>query len=302
MTRRRRRIGPLSGVVLLGAVLLACQEGSLIGAGDDGRSAPVVLAVGDIASCGTDRDEATAALLEPAATILALGDLVHDKGSAQEFADCYQPGWGPYKAFTRPTPGDREYLEPSARAYFDAFGGAAGSPQEGWYSFEVGSWHVIALNSNCDFIGGCRAGSPQEQWMLRDLATHPTRCTLAYWHHPRFSSTSPQGGSVQLQALWDGLFRAGVDVMLAGHEHNYERFAALNDRGQPDPDRGIRQFVVGTGGFGLSAFGRQATGSEVRDNTTFGVLRLELGDGTYNWQFLAVDGRRVVDSGSDRCH
>ena len=300
MTRRWRRLARLPGAVVLGAVLAACQEGTVIGAGDERPRSAIVLAAGDIASCGSDRDEATAALLEPAATILALGDLVHDKGSAQEFADCYQPSWGPYKAFTRPTPGEHEYIEPSARAYFEAFGGAAGSPDEGWYSFEVGSWHVIALNSNCDFIGGCRAGSAQNQWMLRDLAAHPTRCTLAYWHHPRFSSTS--GGAVQLQALWDGLFRAGVDVVLAGHEHNYERFAALNDRGQPDPDRGMRQFVVGTGGFGLSAFGRPVTGSEVRDNTTFGVLRLELGDGTYDWQFISVDGRRVVDSGSDRCH
>jgi len=300
MTRRWRRLARLPGAVVLGAVLAACQEGTVIGAGDERPRSAIVLAAGDIASCGSDRDEATAALLEPAATILALGDLVHDKGSAQEFADCYQPSWGPYKAFTRPTPGEHEYIEPSARAYFEAFGGAAGSPDEGWYSFEVGSWHVIALNSNCDFIGGCRAGSAQDQWMLRDLAAHPTRCTLAYWHHPRFSSTS--GGAVQLQALWDGLFRAGVDVVLAGHEHNYERFAALNDRGQPDPDRGMRQFVVGTGGFGLSAFGRPVTGSEVRDNTTFGVLRLELGDGTYDWQFISVDGRRVVDSGSDRCH
>ena len=302
MPSLRRRVGRVAGLVLLGALLVACQEGTVNDAGDQRRTGAVVLAAGDIANCGTDRDEATAALLEPAATILALGDLVHEKGSAREFADCYQAGWGPYKPFTRPILGDHEYNEPSAQAYFQAFGAAAGSPQEGWYSFEVGSWHVIALNSNCDFVGGCRAGSPQEQWMLRDLAAHPARCTLAYWHHPRFSSSAPQGGAVHLQALWDGLFRAGVDLVLTGHEHNYERFAALNDRGQADPDRGMRQFVVGTGGFGLSAFGRAATGSEVRDSSTFGVLRLVLGDGTYEWQFIAVDGRRVVDSGSDRCH
>lgn len=301
MVRLRHPPRRLSTALACCTILVACGGGNANRSGR-GASGPVVLAAGNIASCATDGDERTATLLEPAVTVLALGDLVLDHGTAKEFVDCYKPAWGPYQAFTRPTPGEIEYTEPTARAYFDTFGGTAGIPGEGWYSYQLGSWHVVALNSNCDFVGGCGAGSAQLQWLQRDLAAHPSGCTLAYWHHPRYSSGTRSGGAPRLAAVWQALHAAGAELVVAAHEASYERFAALDGGGQPDPEQGMRQFVVGTGGQTLSPFGRPVTGSEIRDNSTLGVLRLVLAEGSYEWQFIGTDGRRVIDSGSDRCH
>lgn len=300
---RARWLPRASLAVLLGLTAAGCG-------GTDEEPRPVtgpaggavILAAGDIAGCETDKDEATARLLDPRATVLALGDLAYEAGSAEHFADCYQPSWGPYRAFTRPVPGNHEYRQPSASPYFEYFGISAGPPGQGWYSFDVGPWHLIALNSNCADVGGCGAGSAQLDWLTRDLAAHPSRCTLAYWHHPRFSSGSTHGGSDQLAPFWDVLFAAGADLVLTGHEHNYERFSPLDPAGQVDPARGVRQFVVGTGGRSLYPFGPAVAGSEFRDGDSFGLLGLVLGDDGYEWQFVSVDGRRVVDSGSGQCH
>ncbi len=287
--------------VLLG-MLAACQSGNeAVLVTDSGRAA-TVLAAGDIADCDSAGDEATAELLEPASTILALGDLAYENGTAKEFQECYQPSWGAYPAITRPVPGNHEYHQPSALPYFEHFGGTAGSPGQGWYSFDLGPWHLVALNSNCDDIGGCEAGSAQERWLAQDLATHPSRCTLAYWHHPRFSSGATHGETQRVRRMWDVLFQAGAEIVLTGHEHNYERFSPLDPSGQPDAARGIRQFVVGTGGGELYPFGPPVTGSEFRYNESFGVLRLVLRSDGYEWQFISVAGNKVVDAGSDRCH
>ena len=263
--------------------------------------AAVVLAAGDVASCGSDGDEATAALLDDrAGEILVPGDLAYDAGSSAQFEDCYGPTWGRHRDRTHPAPGNHEYGTPAASGYFDYFGPAAGTKGEGWYSFEVGSWHVIALNSNCDLIGGCGPGSAQEAWLRADLAAHPTRCTLAFWHHPRFSSGVEHGSDARVSGLWNALFDAGADVVLNGHEHNYERFAALDAEGRPT-DRGIRQFVVGTGGRSHYRLGERLPGHEAGNDTTFGVLELTLRADGYDWRFVPVEGGEFTDSGSAPC-
>ena len=240
------------------------------------QCSPVLLAAGDIASCASSGDEATAALLDSlGGTIAALGDIVYDSGTSQEFATCYHPSWGRHKSRTRPAVGNHEYVTPGGAGYFGYFGDAAGDPSKGYYSYELGSWHVVVLNSNCAQVG-CGVGSPQEQWLRADLAAHPTACTLAYWHHPRFSSSNVHGNHPELEPLWWALYEHGADIVLSGHDHNYERFAPQDSNGALDWDRGIRQFVVGTGGRSHYGFATTQPNSEVRNGDTFGVLRLRL--------------------------
>jgi acid phosphatase type 7 len=267
------------------------------------RSVPQVVAAGDIADCDSEGDEVTAALLDRLpGTVLALGDIAYERGSAREFARCYAPGWGRHRNRTRPAPGNHEYQTDDAAAYFAFFGQRAGPPGKGWYSFNLGSWHLIALNSNCREIGGCHRGSEQERWLRADLTAHPTRCTLAYWHHPRFSSGVRHGSTERVAGLWEALYDAGADVALVGHEHNYERFAPLNPSGEVDRARGVRQVVVGTGGRSHYPFGDPLPGSEVRDSTSFGVLTLQLADRGYSWRFVSASEHGLNDSGSDTCH
>jgi len=268
-----------------------------------GTPATQVVAAGDIAACGSEDDEATAALLDRLpGTILALGDLAYQRGSAAEFRRCYAPGWGRHASRTRPAPGNHEYQTDRAAGYFGYFGGRAGPPDKGWYSFDLGSWHLVALNSNCEQVGGCHPGSEQERWLRADLAAHPARCTLAYWHHPRFSSGSRHGGSSQVAGLWEALYDGGADVVLAGHEHNYERFAPLGRGGEVDQARGVRQFVVGTGGRSHYRFGDPLPGSQARSSTTFGVLALRLADRSYDWRFVPASRSGFSDAGSGACH
>jgi len=268
-----------------------------------GTAGTPVVAAGDIADCGHEGDEATAALLDHLpGTILALGDLAYQRGSAKEFERCYGPGWGRHAGRTRPVPGNHEYKTDRAAGYHGFFGKRAGPPGKGWYSFDLGSWHLVALNSNCEQAGGCRPGSEQERWLRADLAAHPARCTLAYWHHPRFSSGASHGSSRQVAGLWEALYDAGADVVLAGHEHNYERFEPLNRSGQVDQARGMRQFVVGTGGRSHYRFGDPLPGSEVRDSGTFGVLTLQLADRSYSWRFVPASQSGFSDAGSGACH
>lgn len=260
-----------------------------------------VLAAGDVGSCEGDGDEQTAAILDRLpGTILLLGDTVYDEASRRQYERCYEPSWGRHRGRTRPVPGNHEYEVRGARGYHDYFGPVAGERGRGWYSFDLGGWHLIALNSNCGEVGGCGPGSEQERWLRDDLAAHPARCTLAYWHHPRFSSGSKHGSSQAVDGLWDALVEGGADVVLSGHEHSYERFAPLDGDGRVDRAAGVRQFVAGTGGRSHYRFGDPIPGSEARTSGTFGVLRLTLAPEGYTWRFETVGGQ-PGDAGSGEC-
>jgi hypothetical protein len=235
------------------------------------------------------------------AAILALGDIQYEDGGYSKFLASYHRSWGRMRPRTRPAPGNHEYESGSADGYFRYFGAAAGDPAKGYYSFQLGRWHLVALNSNCPAVGGCEAGSPQERWLRADLAGHASaRCTLAYWHHPRFSS-GEHGSDASYTAFWQALYEANADVVLVGHDHDYERFAPQTPSGELDRGRGIREFVVGTGGKGLRTFPTVRPNSVVRDGTSFGVLELTLGSGAYAWRFRPAVGG-FTDSGSARCH
>ena len=210
---------------------------------------PVLVGAGDIGSCRSEGDEATADLIAGIeGTVATFGDNAYPRGTAADFARCYDPSWGPFKDRTKPSPGNHEYETAGASGYFDYFGSAAGEPGKGYYAYDLGSWRVISLNSNCSsLVGGCGPGSPQEQWLKAELAAHSNACTLAYWHHPRFSS-GVHGDESFVAPFWDDLYQAGAEVVLNGHEHVYERFAPQNPSGQTDSAQGIRQFIVGTGG------------------------------------------------------
>ena len=263
---------------------------------------PVVLAAGDIASCASSGDEATAAVLAgQAGTVITTGDNVYDSGTASEFANCYNPSWGAHKARTRPSPGNHDYGTAGASGYFGYFGNAAGDPATGYYSYDLGDWHVVSLNSNCS-IASCESTSAQVTWLRADLAANAKPCTLAYWHHPRFSSGTAHGSSADVQPFYEALYDFNADLILVGHEHNYERFAPMTPTGSIDDVRGIRQIVVGTGGRSHYGFGTPITGSEVRDGTTSGVLKVTLGATGYDWLFLPVSGQTFTDSGTQACH
>jgi hypothetical protein len=198
-------------------------------------------------------------------------------------------------------PGNHEYLVSGAAGYYSYYGAAAGDPNKGYYSYDLGSWHIIALNGECSFVGGCGAGSPQEAWLRADLAAHPAACTLAYWHEPKFSSSTPDSTS-SFQTFWNDLYAAGAEVVLNGHIHNYERFAPQNPSGDADPN-GLRQFVVGTGGKGLVSSGSSPLAtSQVRNASTYGVLSMTLRNGSYDWSFVPEAGKTFTDSGTTSCH
>lgn len=277
--------------------------------GSDGSSPPpsadapaVVLAAGDIGACDSDGDEQTAALLDGLdGTILALGDLAYESGTAEQFAGCYDPSWGRHRSRTWPVPGNHEYETSGAAAYFAYFGAAAGVPGQGWYSFDLGAWHLIALNSNCNEIGGCGLDSPQADWLSADLAANDAACTLAYWHHPRWSSGSEHGTDPSTDALWRMLAAAGADVVLTAHDHVYERFVPMDDDGAAAAD-GMVEFVVGTGGRSRYGFNKILPTSATRDNATYGVLQLNLHPDGYDWEFVSATGTRFADSGSADCH
>jgi hypothetical protein len=259
------------------------------------------VAAGDIADCTSTGDEATAALLDTlGGVVLTLGDNAYNSGTAAEYANCYDPTWGRHKAATHPSPGNHEYAS-GGDGYFDYFGDAAGSPGEGWYSFDLGEWHIISLNSNCDAIGGCDEGSPEEAWLRADLGAHPARCTLAYWHHPRFSS-GPHGDNAKMQPIWQALYDGGADVVLNGHDHDYERFGPQTPDGDADSAFGIREFVVGTGGRSHYAIVTPDAHSEATNDGTFGVLALTLHADGYGWRFVPEAGKTVTDSGTGSCH
>jgi acid phosphatase type 7 len=235
-------------------------------------------------------------------TVAVLGDAAYQKGTPDEFARCYEPTWGRHRARTRPAVGNHEYGTPGAAGYFAYFGAAAGEAGKGWYSYDLGAWHVVALNSNCTHVGGCQAGSEQERWLRADLAANAAECTLAYMHHPRFSSATVHGGSSAVDPLWRALEADGAELVLAGHDHTYERFAPQTAAGALNVERGVRQCVVGTGGRPLYSFGTPEPHSEVRDSTTWGVLHLQLRERSYDWRFVGRPGSSFADSGTSSCH
>jgi acid phosphatase type 7 len=263
----------------------------------------IVLAAGDIAYCGSGGDEATARLLRrERGTVLTLGDHAYPSGTPRQFERCYGPSWGRFKDRTRPVPGNHEYdASTAAEGYFGYFGAAA-HPPSGFYGFDLGGWHLVALNSMLCETEGCGPGSEQLRWLRRELADSAAKCTLAYWHHPRFSSGVIHGSDEEVAPLWRPLYEAGTEVVLNGHEHNYERFKPQDLNGEPDPARGIRQFVVGTGGGGHYELGSPLPTSEARNANTYGVLRLTLRAGGYDWRFLPAADGGFSDSGSAPCH
>jgi hypothetical protein len=257
----------------------------------------VLIGAGDISTCKNDNDEVTARLLDRQdGTIFTLGDNVYEDGTAREFRDCYAPTWGRHLARTRPSPGNHEYHTAGASAYFSYFGAAAGPSALGYYSYDVGGWHVLSLNSNIS----ASSGSTQYEWVRGDLAANKASCSVAYWHHPVFSS-GEHGNNSTMRAILRLLYENGVELVINGHDHEYERFAPQNADGQPDPERGFREFVVGTGGKGLDPFPRIQPNSEVRDSTAYGVLRLTLREAGYDWEFVPVAGSSFRDAGSGAC-
>jgi hypothetical protein len=260
-----------------------------------------LIGAGDIASCGYMTDSQTAGLLDAEwGTVLALGDNAYPKGSAAQYRNCYDPTWGRHLRRTRPVPGNHEYKTPDASGYFGYFGTRAGTPGRGWYAYNKGAWRIYALNSNCSEVGGCWVGSRQQRWLEADLAAHPRACILAYWHHPYFSSGF-HGNATEVRGLWKTLQAAGAEVVLNGHDHDYERFAPQTWQGVANPAGGIREFVVGTGGTALRPFETIQPNSEVRSASAHGVLRLRLYDGRYRWRFISTDGA-FLDAGSGSCH
>ena len=265
----------------------------------------VLVGAGDVASCDDLAGaEATAKLIEKIpGTVFVAGDLAYPDGSAEQFAKCYDPTWGRFKDRTRPAPGNHEYHSGAANAYSRYFGAAAGDPNKGYYSYELGAWHIVALNSECKEVGGCDAASSQGQWLRKDLAEHAGKCTLAYWHKPLFSSGGKHGDDVEVKPFWQILYAAHADVVLGGHDHDYERMTLQDPDGKADPSRGIREFVVGSGGKNSHrTFGPSKPNTEARNADTFGVLKLTLHARSYDWEFVPEAGKTFTDSGSGTCH
>ncbi len=265
-----------------------------------------LIGAGDIATCANDFDEATADILDdyPSDTVFTLGDNAYENGSATDFANCYNPTWGRHKARTKPSAGNHDYNTANATGYYNYFGSLAGEASKGYYSYNLGDWHIIVLNSNsnCSTIS-CSAGSAQEWWLRADLAANTgTRCTLAYWHHPRFNSGASHGNNTNVQPFWQALYDYDADVVLSGHEHIYERFAPQTPVGVADSARGIREFIVGTGGRELYSIGTIKANSEVRDSASNGILRLTLKSTSYSWNFIPAAGSTFTDSGTADCH
>jgi len=258
---------------------------------------PVLVGAGDIASCSSTGDEATANLIDGiAGTVFTAGDNAYQTGTAAEFANCYDPSWGRFKARTKPSPGNHEYYTSGASGYYGYFGAAAGDPAKGYYSYDLGDWHIIVMNSEIDTA----AGSPQEVWLRQDLAAHPVVCTLAYWHKPRFSSSASHGSNTAMQPLWQALYEYHADVVVNGHDHLYERFSPQTPDGTADPD-GISEFVAGMGGASLYTFGNILPNSPARNNDPHGVLKFILNAASYRWQFVPVAGKTYADNGTANC-
>jgi hypothetical protein len=272
------------------------------------NGAVTLAAAGDIAcgpgvahsAIGCHQGETAAVLrrLNPQ-VVLALGDLQYPSGSLGDFRRFFNRTWGGFRDRMHPAPGNHEY-ESGGSGYYSYFGAAAGPRGRGWYSYDLGVWHVVSLNANCAKVG-CGTGSAQERWLRADLAANPTACTLAYWHQPRFSS-GLHGNDAKLAPIWRTLQNAGADVVLSGHDHSYERYAPQDATGRRDDRRGIVEFVVGTGGVNHYPIFRTRPNSITHNAFTFGVLQMTLHPGSYSWRFVPERGARYTDAGSARCH
>jgi acid phosphatase type 7 len=262
----------------------------------------MLLAAGDIARCGANGSAATAKIINqyPNAAVALMGDNAYESGSATEYATCYDPVWGSFIDRTHPAPGNHDFITSGGTGYYGYFGAAAGKPGQGYYSYNLGAWHIVVLNSTCGDAGGCGASSAQGKWLKADLAANPTACTLGYWHHPLFSS-GEWGDNTSMQPLVQILYNAGADVMLSGHDHDYERFAPQDPQGNLDTAKGIVQFVAGTGGSNNTPWTVVQPNSIIRQNTNFGILKLTLHATSYDWQFIPVSGS-FTDSGTANCH
>lgn len=315
MTASKRFRNPLHFILVfaLACTQAACQSNK--GAHEETVKAALttdkgvtVYAAGDIADCRNRKPEdsgaaKTAAQIIPGlaqdsqAAVLALGDNTYPVGLLSEFTDCYEPTWGKFKQRTHPAPGNHEYYTPNAVGYYAYFGAIAGPTRYGYYSFDIGSWHVISLNSYLK----PEQHKVQMEWLKADLEKNKAHCTLAYWHHPVFSSGG-HGSNAQMIEAWKMLYDSGAELVLSGHDHDYERFAPQDADGHRDEQRGMRQFVVGTGGAKLTPFRFRKFNSQVSDNSTHGVLKLSLKNEGYEWEFLPVDKDGFTDHGSALCH
>jgi hypothetical protein len=286
------------------AMLLACMAALLTASPGASKTQTVTLVgAGDIAGCDFKTDRKTARLLgKIQGTVFTLGDNVYPDGTRAQFRNCYDPTWGNYKKRTRPTAGDQDYATSGAKPYFDYFGWRAGRPTRGYYSYDRGAWHIVALNSNCEEVGGCERRSAQGRWLRRDLDSHRAKCTLAYFQHPLYASGSNYD-SPKVKPFWHILYNHHAEVILSGHAHRYERFARITPSGERSSARGIRQFIVGTGGkLGGTQKGPDEPRVQAKKIGAPGVLKLELGSGFYQWKFVPVAGRHYTDSGRARCH
>ena len=296
--------GLVSGVAAGSATIMATSEGqsgtSALTVSALGASV-VLVGAGDIADCSRTSDDSAAALVERLApdAVFTAGDNVYTNGTATEYANCYDPTWGRFKAKTHPAPGNHDYNTSGATGYYGYFGALAGDPTKGYYSYDLGAWHLIALNGEIS----TSAGSAQEVWLKADLAASTKTCTMAYIHRPRFSA-GYHGSNSSMQPLWQDLYDAGAELYIAGHNHDYERFAPQDANGVADPVKGIREFVVGTGGAGSEAWSTTPpiANEEVWANPTWGVLKLTLYPTSYTWQYIPVAGDSFTDSGSGSCH
>ena len=293
-------------VIVALLVLASCSDANEPRAkpGESTASTPsqpveTLLIAGDIALCERPEDEATADLVEamlkehPDAVVGVAGDLAYDKGTDEDFDKCYDPSWGRFKDRTKPALGNHEYGTGNARGYFNYFDGKAGEFGQGWYSYDLGDWHVVVVNSNCSKVGGCGPDSEQGKWLIADLAATDKTCVLGYWHHPRWSSGA-HGTDESMQPLWEIAAKGGMDVIVNGHDHHYERFAVRD---------GVRQFVVGTGGAWRYPVVKAEQGSEIRQSGTPGVLQLTLHEQGYRWKFLQVPNaeKSFTDEGTGSC-
>ena len=309
--------------MLLGLTILVAatgaftvSQGGQLPAPAQGADSVVIAAAGDLV-CGseTPRDvipclevemAALAKQLKPDALLL-MGDLQYERGSAADFQAYYEPTFGEFKSITYPVPGNHEYFTEGAVPYYDYFNGVgadsgrAGSRGRGYYSVNLGAWHVVGLNTNCPQIGGCSMRSAQAAWLRADLAANKTKCTLAFMHSARFSS-GEHGNDDLLRDLWRIMYEAGVDVVLSAHDHTYERFGPQDWLGRTDKERGIRSFVVGTGGKGLARFARIRANSEIQRNSAVGFLTMVLKADSYSWKFAPVPPLELNDSGTGTCH
>jgi acid phosphatase type 7 len=310
--KRKSLVPTLVFVAIVGLAWAMSKPAALVAASD-----PVIVAAGDIACDPASsqfnggngantvcHEKATASLIggiNPTA-VLPLGDTQYSDGAFAKYSQSYGPTWGQYLAITDAVPGNHEYLTSGASGYFTYFGTHAGSSGKGYYSFNIGTWHLIAMNAECVNVGGCKAGSPQELWLKADLAANTQACILAFWHQPRFSSGA-NGNWTQYAPFWQDLYAAHADVVLNGHDHDYERFDLQNPSQAADL-QGIREFVVGTGGADHSGgqWGTVQPNSQVRNINTFGVLQLTLHATSYAWKFVPESGKTFTDSGTTNCH